>query len=61
MKGPIYPLLKEGYISFHLKREEKSRRIILVPQSDGYLPFYVRVWLNLKLNIKKILNKLWKK
>lgn len=61
MKSPIYPLLKEGYISSHLKREEKSRRIILVPQSDGYLPFYVGAWLNFKLNIKKLLNKLWKK
>jgi len=57
MKDLIYPLLKEDYISSYLRKEEKKRKIPIIPQKAGHLPFYVRIWLTLKLNIKKI----WKK
>lgn len=57
MKDLIYPLPKEDHVSSYLRQEEKRRRIPIIPQKDGHLPFYVRIWLTLKLNIKKI----WKK
>lgn len=60
MKDFIYPLLKENYVSSYLRKEEKKRKIPIIPHKNGGLPFYARIWLSLKLNIKKILNKLWK-
>lgn len=61
MKDLIYPLLKEDYVSPHLQEEAKKREIPIIPQENGHLPFYTRGWLQIKLNIKKILNKLWKR
>lgn len=61
MKNLIYPLPKEDHVSSYLKQEEKRRKIPIIPHTDGYLLLYVRVWLELKLNIKKLLNKLWKR
>lgn len=60
MKDLIYPLLKENYVSSYLRKEEKKRKIPIIPQKDGHLPFYLEVWLSLKLGTKKLLNKLWK-
>ncbi len=60
MKDLIYPLLKEDYVSPHLKQEEKKREISILPVDTNGMRLHKRIWLRLKLNIKKILNKLWK-
>jgi hypothetical protein len=56
MKDLIYPLLKEDYISPHLKEEEKKREIPIVSEEKEKTTLYIRLWLRLKRSIKN----LWK-
>ncbi|KKR59711.1 MAG: hypothetical protein UX50_C0018G0011 [Candidatus Beckwithbacteria bacterium GW2011_GWA1_46_30] len=56
MKDLIYPLLKEDYVSPHLKQEEKKREIAILPVDTKGMRFHKRLWLRLKRSIKK----LWK-
>ena len=58
MKNLIYPSLKEGYVSQNLQRETAERTIPLLPIEGERLSWYQRLWLRLKVVLKKV-NKLW--
>lgn len=58
MKNFIYPLLKEGYVSRKLQVETKKRTIPLLPADGCKISFYARLFLEVKLFIKKILKQL---
>lgn len=57
MKELIYPMLKEDYVSSHLKDEERKREIPILPINTAGMTWRKRIW----LKIKKLLNKLWKR
>jgi hypothetical protein len=58
MKNLIHPLLKEGYISRKLQNETQKRIIPLMPVDGLKMPIYLRLFLELKVFIKKRLKQL---
>jgi len=58
MKNFIHPLLKEGYISRKLQNETQKRIIPLMPADGLKMPIYLRLFLELKVFIKKRLKQL---
>jgi len=58
MKNLIYPLLKEGYLSRKLQKETQRRMIPLLPKDGLKMPVYARLFLEIKVFIKKRLKQL---
>ena len=58
MKNFIHSLLKEGYISRKLQNETQKRLIPLMPADGLKMSVYLRLFLELKVFIKKRLKQL---
>jgi len=58
MKNLIYPLLKEGHISRKLQEETLRRIIPLIPADGPKMSLRARLFLRVKLIIKKVLKQL---